>query len=1521
VIVNALICNLKTVNKPREGTPPGGEEKKSTKSVLISSILHIGAFGVCLDNKNKNKNDRIIAYKIKRLTNKWVYNFKKKAKHAIFGDKQWDEDGGSTALSQISHFLTLSFKKITSPLKKFKGFTRLSLEINTNVNRKGQHGNHSLNEDNENNENIDSIYKSNCADNENNNQNLNLNESVILPTLSKNVNKNVCNTKINHYCEKKINNKFQGVKQKISLSLKIMLALIIFLLLLTQTIEPNPGPPDLSKTARIPKSFKVVTYNCNGLGNTNKLKRILLKSGKIVENYGIVCLQETHIINTDYLRLIWKNNFVSNCRSTKSAGVIILFHKQLKLTSKYEDEEGRLLVAAIEDEERKIIISNSYFPNDHKEGIKFAENLYLQILETQVNHPEHITICTGDYNVCMTNEDLLNRNSTKTEQMLAENLRENNKIAKMTDAYRAIHLEDGFTWQRGNCYSRLDHIFVSESIKTRIKSANTDWSFDKSDHAAVVVEILEENQIERGPGIVKINTRLLEDPKITSQLGIEIEQMMQQCDNSWNPHTKLEFLKVVIRSVFSTKTSEIRREINNEIRESEDELNQMEKLKIKVLRTKVQNQNIQETRESTVNRANQGLKEKLEKLRKKLGDTMNFITKAKWFEYGERSNKFFLSLNKSREKQKMIHKINNNGTQYKGQAEVSKGITNFYSNLYKKNERNHSEDNFYENCPKLTDAQAEVLEKETTIKDLSDALSTCKESAPGPDGIPYLVYKKLWKITGPVLLEAWKYSLEIGKMPPSHLQSIITLLPKEGKDQTEIKNWRPITLSNCDSKIITKALSIRTSKILGSIIDPSQTAYIPGRSVADNLRSNFVYKNYCRKNNINAVLLSLDAKKAFDSVDHKYIEDTLIAYGFGAKYVNSFKTLYKDLTARILIIGHMSEAIKIERGVKQGDALSCAIFIICIDPLLRNLNKNARIKQIQIARGNLQINFKSAAYADDISVICQKDNESIRQIFREYERLTTKSGLELNADKTEILSLNNNEQETFNIYYMNETIEINTVNKIKICGLYFCADLNEEYSLNVRDKITKLENKIKIWSHRHLTMEGKTLIVKTFGLSQLIYNMQSYGFEKSELMNTERIIFKFIWATKDNPNGIDRIKRSVMKNEHSKGGMRVTDVECLDRSLKLKQFIRAAEANHVISKIQSKLTLHERPQQEYFNITNEEAICKTAQETINIIIDGNRENYTKITQDQYETDRNLIEEVASINIRTYLKRRKKEFHLCMSNVLTKMNIITLGDLSQSIEFENDRKTTKTMNMILGIFPAKIQEISKCFNEEINSNLQELKTLQILENNRKDIKSITVKEFQIVLKSLMKKIEEQDFNRKLGVEDFDNDNVTKFRKNIQNSKLRNIYFRLINNDFFTRERMLKYKMTTDDKCSRCNNTENTKHLLYECVQAKNIWTLFNSLMTKTKQDSSKVEQYRDLYKVSNHPAINLVKIKVIQSLIQIIRPINWSENNLTDIINESRNLEKYISVKNRTERQFEKKWDIFKDLAQTPWQPA
>ena len=356
-----------------------------------------------------------------------------------------------------------------------------------------------------------------------------------------------------------------------------MISLTIFLILISQNVETNPGP--LSDKP----SFKIISYNCNGLGNPIKVKQLLHKLEATVNNNGIVFLQETHIVNSNYVKLIWKNSFILNCVKTNSAGVIILFNNEMKIIEKSEDEEGRLIVAVIENEERKLIVVNAYYPNDHKEGIKFAEKMYLNILEMQTKYPEHLVISAGDYNVCMTENDLLNRKRTKTEQLLAENLVENNKIAKLKDAFREKQPKNGFTWKRGNCYSRLDHIFVSEELIPHVKKAILDWCLDKSDHAAVIIEIVEENPTIRGPGIVKLNTKTLEDPTVVREIENEVKQMMDQTDESWNPHAKLEFLKVAIRSIVSAKTSKIRREIKEDIRDCEEEINQMENLNIKII--------------------------------------------------------------------------------------------------------------------------------------------------------------------------------------------------------------------------------------------------------------------------------------------------------------------------------------------------------------------------------------------------------------------------------------------------------------------------------------------------------------------------------------------------------------------------------------------------------------------------------------------------------------------------------------------------------------------------------------------------------------------------------------------------------------------------------------------------------------------------------------------------------------------------------------------------------------------------
>ena len=701
------------------------------------------------------------------------------------------------------------------------------------------------------------------------------------------------------------------------------------------------------------------------------------------------------------------------------------------------------------------------------------------------------------------------------------------------------------------------------------------------------------------------------------------------------------------------------------------------------------------------------------------------------------------------------------------------------------------------------------------------------------------------------------------------------------------------------------------ANVLEQIIDKSQTAYVPGRAVADNLRSNFYFKSYCTNNKINSILVSLDAKKAFDSVDHIYIEKTLAAYGFGPNFIKVFKTLYNKITSRIMINGYLSEKINIERGVKQGDALSCALFIICIDPLLRNLNKNNLIKAInikdKISKKDKKIKFKAAAYADDISIICKNDPQSIQEIFNEYNRLTNKSGLELNADKTEILIINEGNHEKLSFIYQGIAFKIDPVNNIKICGLHFSNDRESEYNSNVINKINKLNNQIRKWSHQYLTFEGKNLIIKTFGLSQIIYNMQVYEYKDNEIRNVEKIIFQFLWSTKNNKKGIDRIKRTIMKNDYEMGGIKVTDVECLNKALKTRQFIRASKSNHPISKIQAFLSSQNDPaiKQEYCEITKDEPICFTAQTTINCITDYNRETYNKEMVLELGNS-NLVDEVLSINLESFLKRKNKLFHVCMLRALKRSGIESLGELISEYETEQDVNTNKTMRIILSAFPKNLTQIAENRNEYTACD-ENLIFTNVGSNKRIELVKVTTSDFQIILKKILKKVEATDFKTKLVINNFDTKTITRFRSNCKNIKLRNTFFRLIHNDFFTYARMKKYRMVEDDKCIRCAEIETSNHLLWECSHVTHIWKIFNSFLLTINKPNLKVEKYEDVFDFGTIASIDIIKIKIINELIQMERPTNWTVETFKGKIREIIQIEKYNCTKNRNLNIYFKKW--------------
>jgi hypothetical protein len=208
--------------------------------------------------------------------------------------------------------------------------------------------------------------------------------------------------------------------------------------------------------------------------------------------------------------------------------------------------------------------------------------------------------------------------------------------------------------EKGNCYSGLDNLFVSNQILSKITIAKNDWAFESSNHAAVQINFHFDERPKKGPGIVKVTTRIPEDPNIVQQIRTEIEDMMKRADESWNPSMKLELLKMTIRTVFYSKIYEVFKHINSEIVEIENEIFQLEELKLNTLVIDNNSEEVNKSKMMKIDIAINNLKVKLNEQRNKLSKSPAFILKAKWLEYGEKSNKLFLSLMKCGQNQKFV---------------------------------------------------------------------------------------------------------------------------------------------------------------------------------------------------------------------------------------------------------------------------------------------------------------------------------------------------------------------------------------------------------------------------------------------------------------------------------------------------------------------------------------------------------------------------------------------------------------------------------------------------------------------------------------------------------------------------------------------------------------------------------------------------------------------------------------------------------------------------------------------------
>ena len=193
-------------------------------------------------------------------------------------------------------------------------------------------------------------------------------------------------------------------------------------------------------------------------------------------------------------------------------------------------------------------------------------------------------------------------------------------------------------------------------------------------------------------------------------------------------------------------------------------------------------------------------------------------SKCDWYEFGEKSNKFFLTLEKRRATQNIVHKVLSNEREITDLSKINTHIYQFYQHLYNE-KQNVSEDsicNFLNDLivPSLTMEQSLSCKGNLKEKGIYNSLISFENNkSPGSDGLTKEFYCTFWDDIKGTFMKLLKESKQLKCLYASQRQAIVKLLEKPNKDKRHISNWRPMSLLNFDLKIISKSLATRVKKI------------------------------------------------------------------------------------------------------------------------------------------------------------------------------------------------------------------------------------------------------------------------------------------------------------------------------------------------------------------------------------------------------------------------------------------------------------------------------------------------------------------------------------------------------------------------------------------------------------------------------------------------------------------------------------------------------------------------------------
>ena len=226
-------------------------------------------------------------------------------------------------------------------------------------------------------------------------------------------------------------------------------------------------------------------------------------------------------------------------------------------------------------------------------------------------------------------------------------------------------------------------------------------------------------------------------------------------------------------------------------------------------------------------------------------------------------------------------------------------MRDYYKQLYANKMDNLEEMNKFlekHNLPRLNQEEIENINRPITSTEIETVINNLPTNkSPGPDGFTGEFYQTFREELTPILLKLFQNIVEGGTLPVSFYEATITLITIPDKDVTKKENYRSISLMSIDAKILNQILANRIQQHIKRITHHDHVGFIREMQGFFNIRKSINVIHHINKlKEKNHMIISIDAEKSFDKIQHPFMRKILQKIGIEGSYLNTIKAIYDN---------------------------------------------------------------------------------------------------------------------------------------------------------------------------------------------------------------------------------------------------------------------------------------------------------------------------------------------------------------------------------------------------------------------------------------------------------------------------------------------------------------------------------------------------------------------------------------------------------------------------------------------------